>query len=95
LNVVIGGVHVYPVAEVLSARGIPFAFASGVPQGSIDEDWRKRPYLSKPYLIDDLRRFLTQSVPSWRGPTDPGAPAAAGAILANPIPVQSPVPPEG
>ena len=48
LNLVIGGLDAYAVAEVLAARNIPFAFASGVPETSIGDAWKGRPFLSKP-----------------------------------------------
>lgn len=54
LDVNINGGPVYPVAEVLAARGIPFAFASGYDVGGLDEAWRDRPTLQKPYRRDDL-----------------------------------------
>jgi CheY-like chemotaxis protein len=71
LNLVIGGINAYAVADVLAARNIPFAFASGVPETDIDEAWKDRPFLSKPYLADDLRRMLSQLVPR------PGVPVPA------------------
>jgi len=40
LNLVIGGENAYAVAEVVAERGMPFAFASGVPRSSIDPKWR-------------------------------------------------------
>jgi response regulator RpfG family c-di-GMP phosphodiesterase len=76
LNLVIGGVEGYAVAEVLAARGIPFAFASGVPETSIDDAWKEQPFLSKPYLVDDLRLVLSRLVPRFgmlvAAPTPPG-----------------------
>ena len=76
LNLVIGGINAYAVADVLASRKIPFAFASGVPETDIDEAWKDRPFLSKPYLADDLRRMLSQLVPTLgvpvAAPTPPG-----------------------
>jgi CheY-like chemotaxis protein len=62
LNLVIGGKNAYAVAEVVAERGIPFAFASGVPRASIDPRWQDRPYLAKPYVVADISRWL-ESLP--------------------------------
>jgi CheY-like chemotaxis protein len=63
LNLVIGGENAYAVAEVVAERGIPFAFASGVPWSSIDLKWRDRPYLAKPYVTADISRWLESLSP--------------------------------
>ena len=58
LNLVIEGKNAYSVAAVVAERGLPFAFASGVPRSSIDPEWRDRYYLAKPYVMEDIRRWL-------------------------------------
>jgi CheY-like chemotaxis protein len=63
LNLVIGGENAYAVAEVVAERGMPFAFASGVPRSSIDPKWRDRPYLAKPYVTADISRWLESLSP--------------------------------
>jgi DNA-binding response OmpR family regulator len=63
LNLVIEGENAYAVAEVVAERGLPFTFASGVPQSSIDLRWRDRPYLAKPYLMEDIKRWLERLRP--------------------------------
>ena len=62
LNLVIDGENAYAVAEVIAERGIPFAFASGVPRSGIDPKWHDRPYLPKPYVMADISRWL-ESLP--------------------------------
>lgn len=100
LNLVIGGVHAYPVAEILISRNIPFGFASGVPHDGVAEAWRHHPFLSKPYLADELGRLLAQLIPQWRGPVgrspDPSQPETpmASAIQGEPMPVRAPMQPE-
>jgi len=49
LDVTIRGGKVYPVAEALLARGIPFAFASGYRDWALPEALRNHPRLMKPF----------------------------------------------
>jgi response regulator RpfG family c-di-GMP phosphodiesterase len=58
INLIIQGENAYDIAATLAARGIPFCFASGMPQSEIIEEWRGRPFLAKPYTIDRVREFL-------------------------------------
>jgi len=60
LDLIIHGEHAYPVADILVERGIPFGFASGVPRGGLDRKWASYPFLAKPFLIDDVRTFVTR-----------------------------------
>jgi DNA-binding response OmpR family regulator len=57
------GEDVYPVAEVLAERGIPFAFVSSRPKDQIDYRFIVRPVLSKPFSevdVQELARGLTR-----------------------------------
>ena len=56
LDVDIGGEPVYPVASVLQKRGVPFLFMSGY--GGLEEPWRGRPIVQKPFDLDQLRREM-------------------------------------
>jgi CheY-like chemotaxis protein len=58
LDVNLGGVSIYPVADLLSARQIPFVFVSGYGAGGIDPRFVGTPVLSKPILDTDLERAL-------------------------------------
>jgi DNA-binding response OmpR family regulator len=62
LDLNLAGQAVYPVAEALSARGVPFLFMTGYGQLGIAERWRERPSLAKPFrpsqLADALRGLL-------------------------------------
>lgn len=58
----LGQANAYPVAETLAARGIPFALTSGLPHSAIEPRFAERPYLAKPYVIDDLRRVVGELV---------------------------------
>jgi DNA-binding response OmpR family regulator len=54
LDVNIRGGRVFPVAERLRARGIPFALASGYGDWALPEDFRNLQRLSKPFTRKDL-----------------------------------------
>jgi CheY-like chemotaxis protein len=49
LDVNIAGQKVYPVAERLSATGIPFLFATGYDRAILPRQWAKRPLVQKPF----------------------------------------------
>jgi DNA-binding NarL/FixJ family response regulator len=55
LDVSIRGEKVYPVAELLLARGTPFAFASGYGDWALPEAMRDCPRLMKPFTIVALQ----------------------------------------
>jgi CheY-like chemotaxis protein len=61
LDVNLNGKEVYPVAETLAARGIPFVFATGYGSGGLRADYRQRPTLPKPFLRSDLRQVLAEA----------------------------------
>jgi two-component sensor histidine kinase/DNA-binding response OmpR family regulator len=48
LDVNLGGESVYPVAEALTARGVPFVFTTGYGAESIDRRFARTPILQKP-----------------------------------------------
>jgi CheY-like chemotaxis protein len=54
LDVNLAGDRSFPVADLLIARGIPFLFATGYGPEGIDEAYRGRLVLQKPFLADDL-----------------------------------------
>jgi DNA-binding response OmpR family regulator len=51
LDVTVRGGKIYPVAERLVARGIPFAFSSGYGDWALPESLRNRPRLMKPFTL--------------------------------------------
>jgi CheY-like chemotaxis protein len=55
LNVNLNGEEIYPVAEALAARKIPFAFVTGHGLGALRAPYRDRPTLQKPFRRHDLR----------------------------------------
>lgn len=54
LDVTIRGGKVYPVAEQLLARGIPFILASGYGDWALPEPLRDQPRLTKPFTAAEL-----------------------------------------
>jgi two-component SAPR family response regulator len=58
LDVTIRGGKVYPVAEQLIARGIPFVFASGYGNWALPEALRDRPRLTKPFTFGALKEQI-------------------------------------
>ena len=53
-----GGEKSTPVAEELASRGIPFVFATGGGDEGIDERFRDRPCLQKPFTMDGVEKAL-------------------------------------
>ncbi|MDR6624085.1 response regulator [Caulobacter segnis] len=58
LDVNLGGRPIFPVADALRGRGVPYAFASGYGEAGISEDHRGSAVLQKPFREADLRRVL-------------------------------------
>ena len=58
LDVNLGGKPIFPVADALKARGVPFAFASGYGEAGLSEDHRGAAVLQKPFREADLERAL-------------------------------------
>lgn len=64
LDVNLKGKAAYAVADQLSARGIPYVFATGEVQIVDRSDYRSRPKLEKPVLGDELLRAIGNLVGS-------------------------------
>lgn len=62
LDVSLGGKPVFPVAEILSERGVPFALASGYGRAALPEAFRTCPLVSKPFQLEDLSAVLSTAV---------------------------------
>lgn len=62
LDVNLAGEPVFPVAEALAARGIPFAFATGYGAGGLPDAWKNRPTLQKPFTARDIRAVLASMI---------------------------------
>ena len=53
-----GGEKSTPIAEALAARDIPFIFATGGSDDSVDARFRDRPVLQKPFTMDGVAKAL-------------------------------------
>ena len=58
LDVNVDGEPVYPVADILAKRGLPFVFVTGYGERSLAEPYRDRPALQKPFQAEQLKRTL-------------------------------------
>jgi len=58
LDVNLDGKEIYPVADILTERGVPFIFVTGYGERSLVEPYRDRPALQKPFQAEQLRTAL-------------------------------------
>lgn len=58
LDVNLNGQEVYPVADVLAGRNIPFVFASGYGDNGLPAPYQNRPTLPKPFQQELLQSRL-------------------------------------
>jgi CheY-like chemotaxis protein len=60
MDVHIRGERVFPLCELLAARGVPFLLTSGYADWTMPEKWDDRPRLQKPYTIGQVEEALSQ-----------------------------------
>lgn len=64
LDLNIAGEMVYPVAEVMDARGLPYVFATGCDPSDIAAPYKQKPVLRKPFsrrtLLEAIQRIVGQ-----------------------------------
>ena len=63
LDINLNGDRVYPLADELSARGIPFVFLSGYVAADLPERFRQSPQITKPHDPAALIREIRAAVP--------------------------------
>jgi CheY-like chemotaxis protein len=63
LDVNVDGEQIFPVAEILAGRGLPFLFVTGYGEGSLPESYRGRPALQKPFQAERLKETLAGLLP--------------------------------
>lgn len=63
LDINLQGELVYPVANALTERGVPFVFVTGQNPSEIPEQYRHRPVLPKPYYDAALCAALASMLP--------------------------------
>jgi CheY-like chemotaxis protein len=61
LDVNLDGLMSFPVADVLRARGIPFAFATGYGAMGLDPAFRDEAVLKKPFLMHELEALIARA----------------------------------
>ncbi|MEJ2377149.1 MAG: response regulator [Pseudolabrys sp.] len=59
LDVNLDGQEIYPVADLLAERGLPFVFVTGYGERSLPERYRDRPALQKPFQAEQLGDALS------------------------------------
>jgi CheY-like chemotaxis protein len=58
LDVNLDGQEIFPVADILMKRGMPFVFVTGYGESSLPEAYRGRPALQKPFQAERLEQTL-------------------------------------
>ena len=66
LDVNLGSAKSFPIAALLTSRGIPVIFATGYGRGGLDSRYTHFPVIAKPFAITDLRRAIC-AVGGWKG----------------------------
>lgn len=62
LDVNIAGRQVFPIAEALKARGVPFVFSTGYGAGGLPDEWRGHATVQKPFTEAAIRNALMQAM---------------------------------
>jgi hypothetical protein len=65
LDVNLGDRLVFPVADILSERGVPFLFSTGLGASGLPADWQGYPVICKPMSIAQLADALSNAL-RWR-----------------------------
>lgn len=64
LDVNVAGQLVFPIAQILKTRGVPFVFSTGYGEGGLPDEWRGSTTIQKPFteitVRDALLKALTQ-----------------------------------
>jgi CheY-like chemotaxis protein len=63
LDLSLGKKLTYPVADILKARQIPFAFVTGYGAADLDPSHAGIAVLAKPFRLKDLQTIIAQVVP--------------------------------
>ncbi|MBS7542055.1 response regulator [Ancylobacter oerskovii] len=66
LDLNLGGIASYDVAQAASDQGIPVVFSTGYDDEAISEPWRSLPLLSKPFQLAQLEDALASAVVTRR-----------------------------
>ena len=66
LDVNVDDEEIYPVADILAQRGLPFVFVTGYGEGSLPAKYSSRPALQKPFQSEQLKATV-QKASAGRG----------------------------
>ena len=58
LDVNVDGREIYPVADILAKRGVPFVFVTGYGERSLPGPYNNRPALQKPFQVEQLKNAI-------------------------------------
>lgn len=58
LDVNVAGRQVFPIAEALKVRGVPFVFSTGYGEGGLPDEWRGHATVQKPFTESAIRDAL-------------------------------------
>ena len=62
LDVNVAGKEVFPVAEALKAKGVPFVFSTGYGEGGLPDQWRGQATIQKPFTEDAVKAALFKAL---------------------------------
>lgn len=62
LDVNVAGRQVFPIAEALKDRGVPFVFSTGYGEGGLPDEWRGHPTVQKPFTEAAIRMALMKAM---------------------------------
>lgn len=62
LDVNVAGHQVFPIAEALNARGVPFVFSTGYGENGLPDAWRGHPTVQKPFTEAAIRNALMRAM---------------------------------
>jgi CheY-like chemotaxis protein len=62
LDVNVAGRQVFPIAQALKDRGVPFVFSTGYGEGGLPNEWRGQPTLQKPFTEAAVRDALMHAM---------------------------------
>ena len=67
LDINLGDGMAYPVADILSARGVPFVFITGYEADTVDDRFSHVPVLQKPIERQALQRLFVSGLNATAG----------------------------
>ncbi|RZI99715.1 MAG: response regulator [Brevundimonas sp.] len=62
LDVNVAGKQVFPIAEALKARGVPFVFSTGYGEGGLPDEWRGQSTIQKPFTEAAVQDALMKAM---------------------------------